>query len=123
MGLGVIVLAMHVAQRFVARDADPLILPIVTLLNGLGIAMIHRLDIANDLHGWQAQATRQMVWTAIATVVAIIVIVTVRNHRVLQRYRYVWMLIGVVLLVGALNFLPALALGPVVEHLMLWYPK
>lgn len=99
LGLGAIVLAMHVAQRFVARDADPLILPIVTLLNGLGIAMIHRLDIANGLTGWQSQATRQMVWTAIATVVAIVVIVAVRNHRVLQRYRYVWMLIGVILLI------------------------
>lgn len=29
-------------------------------------------------------------------------------------------LIAVVILVGALNFLPALALGPIVEHLMLW---
>jgi cell division protein FtsW (lipid II flippase) len=98
LGLGAIVLAMHVAQRFVARDADPLILPIVTLLNGLGIAMIHRLDISAGLDGWEANATRQMVWTAIATVVAIGVIVVVRNHRVLQRYRYVWMLVGVVLL-------------------------
>jgi hypothetical protein len=71
LGLGAIVLAMHVAQRFVARDADPLILPIVTLLNGLGIVMIHRLDISAGLTGWQANATRQMVWTAIATVVAI----------------------------------------------------
>jgi K+-transporting ATPase ATPase A chain len=31
----------------------------------------------------------------------------------------VW-LIGVVIIVGALNFIPALALGPIVEHLMLW---
>jgi cell division protein FtsW (lipid II flippase) len=98
LGLGAIVLAMHVAQRFVARDADPLILPIVTLLNGLGIAMIYRLDLSAGLTGWQANATRQMVWTAIAIVVAIVVIIIVRNHRVLQRYRYVWMLIGVGLL-------------------------
>jgi len=33
---------------------------------------------------------------------------------------FVFLLIGVVLLVGALNYVPALALGPVVEHLMLW---
>jgi cell division protein FtsW (lipid II flippase) len=98
LGLGAIVLALHVAQRFVARDADPLILPIVTLLNGLGIAMIHRLDIANGLTGWQSQATRQMVWTAIAIIVAIAVIVVVRNHRVLQRYRYLWMAAGIFLL-------------------------
>ncbi|NMM08999.1 MAG: potassium-transporting ATPase subunit KdpA [Polaromonas sp.] len=33
---------------------------------------------------------------------------------------FVMLLIGVVLLVGLLNYVPALALGPVVEHLMLW---
>jgi K+-transporting ATPase ATPase A chain len=33
---------------------------------------------------------------------------------------FVTLLIGTVLLVGALTFVPALALGPIVEHLMLW---
>ncbi|MFN5047395.1 potassium-transporting ATPase subunit KdpA [Roseateles sp.] len=33
---------------------------------------------------------------------------------------FVALLIGTVLLVGLLNYVPALALGPVVEHLMLW---
>jgi len=33
---------------------------------------------------------------------------------------FVLLLIGTVLLVGLLNYVPALALGPVVEHLMLW---
>ncbi|MBE0546157.1 MAG: potassium-transporting ATPase subunit KdpA [Rubrivivax sp.] len=36
---------------------------------------------------------------------------------------FVSLLIGTVLLVGLLNYVPALALGPVVEHLMLWTPK
>ena len=36
---------------------------------------------------------------------------------------FVTLLIGSVLLVGLLNYVPALALGPVVEHFMLWYPK
>ncbi|HSW05708.1 potassium-transporting ATPase subunit KdpA [Aquabacterium sp.] len=36
---------------------------------------------------------------------------------------FVTLLIGTVLLVGLLNYVPALALGPVVEHIMLWYPK
>lgn len=116
LGLGAIVLAMHVAQRFVARDADPLILPIVTLLNGLGIAMIHRLDISAGLTGWQAGATRQMVWTAIAIVVAIVVIIVVRNHRVLQRYRYVWMLVGVGLLMLPL----APIIGTTINGARLW---
>jgi K+-transporting ATPase ATPase A chain len=33
---------------------------------------------------------------------------------------FVTLLIGVVVLVGALTFVPALALGPIVEHLMIW---
>jgi K+-transporting ATPase ATPase A chain len=33
---------------------------------------------------------------------------------------FVVLLIGTVILVGALNYVPALALGPVVEHLVLW---
>jgi K+-transporting ATPase ATPase A chain len=36
---------------------------------------------------------------------------------------FVTLLIGTVLLVGLLNYVPALALGPVVEHFMLWSPK
>ena len=33
---------------------------------------------------------------------------------------FVVLLIGTVLLVGLLNYVPALALGPIVEQLMLW---
>ena len=36
---------------------------------------------------------------------------------------FVTLLIGTVLLVGLLNYVPSLALGPVVEHLMLWPAK
>ena len=36
---------------------------------------------------------------------------------------FTFLLIGTVLLVGALNFLPALALGPIVEHFLMWSGK
>jgi K+-transporting ATPase ATPase A chain len=36
---------------------------------------------------------------------------------------FVALLIGTVLLVGLLNYVPALALGPAVEHLLLWPAK
>ncbi len=42
---------------------------------------------------------------------------TLPTHNLL----FILWLIAVVILVGALNFLPALALGPIVEHLMLWH--
>lgn len=95
---GLMVLGMHVTLRIVAVDADPLILPIITVLNGLGIAMIYRIDLAEDLTGWDNGGVRQIAWAIMAVLIAIGVLVVVRNHRVLQRYRYVAMFTGIVLL-------------------------
>ncbi|MFE7651170.1 FtsW/RodA/SpoVE family cell cycle protein, partial [Streptomyces phaeoluteigriseus] len=44
-GLAVLAFALHIVLRFVASDADPFVLPIATLLTGLGVAMIYRIDI------------------------------------------------------------------------------
>ncbi len=96
--LAVLALVMHITLRFVAVQADPFILPIATVLNGLGIAMIYRLDIAEGREGWDASGLRQMAWTAIAMFAAIAVLVVIRNHRVLQRYRYIAMFVGIGLL-------------------------
>jgi len=98
LGLTLLVFAMHFTMRLVAPDADPFILPIITVLNGLGIAMIYRIDIAKRLTGWEGAGLRQMAWTALAIALAIAVIVIVRNHRVLQRYRFVAMFTGIGLL-------------------------
>jgi len=97
-GLAVLVLAMHLVLRVVAPQADPLILPIATLLNGIGIAEIYRIDIALGYSGWDSAGIRQIVWTGMAIAIAIAVVILVRNHRVLQRYRYIAMFVGVVLL-------------------------
>src|SRR5690554_1821321 len=97
-GLAVLVLGMHVALRFVAKEADPFLLPIATVLNGLGIAQIYRIDIAEGQFGWAAAGIRQIAWTGLAIAVALAVILLIRNHRVLARYRYVAMFTGIVLL-------------------------
>ena len=97
-GLSALVFGLHIAMRFVARDADPFLLPIATLLIGLGIAMIYRIDIAYGDAGWQSAAVRQIVWSAIAIIAAIATILLLRNHRTLFRYTYVSGLIAIVLL-------------------------
>jgi cell division protein FtsW (lipid II flippase) len=114
--LGLLILGMHFTLRVVAPDADPLILPIITVLNGLGIAMIYRIDLADAAYGWNSAGIRQIVWTAIAVAIAIAVLIVVRNHRVLQRYRYVAMFVGIVLLL--LPMLPII--GDTVNGARLW---
>ncbi len=115
-GLGVLVLAMHLVMRVVAPQADPFILPIITLLNGIGIAEIYRIDIALGASGWNSAGIRQIVWTGMAIAIAIAVLILVRNHRVLQRYRYIAMLVGVVLLL--LPMLPFL--GRTINGARVW---
>lgn len=98
-GLTALVVAIHIVLRLRARDADPFVVPIATLLTGLGLAMIYRLDIARDRHGWDAFSTRQLAWAGIALVAAIVVVLLLRNYRVLFRYTYIFGFVGIVLLV------------------------
>ena len=94
----VLVLALHIVLRFVARDADPFVLPIATALNGLGIAEIYRIDLyKGGGPDWQ-YGQRQVVWTAVSLAVAALVLLTLRNHRILQRYTYIAMFVSIVLL-------------------------
>lgn len=116
VGISVLALGMHIALRFVAPNADPFILPIAMLLNGLGLAGIYRIDLAEGNTGWEAAGVRQIAWTAIALAVALVVILVVRNHRVLQRYRYVAMLTGILLLLLPL----APGIGQEVNGAQLW---
>ncbi|WP_401000778.1 FtsW/RodA/SpoVE family cell cycle protein [Agromyces sp. GXQ0307] len=97
-GLSALVFGLHIAMRFVARDADPFLLPIATVLNGLGIAMIYRIDIAYGDAGWDSAAVRQIVWSVIAIAAALATILLIRNHRMLFRYTYLSGLIAIVLL-------------------------
>jgi cell division protein FtsW (lipid II flippase) len=90
----------HLAIRRFAPYADPLLLPVVALLNGLGLVMIHRLDLANggngDTHG--PSAGQQMLWTLVGVVAFAAVVILLRDHRQLARYGYVCGLTGIILL-------------------------
>ncbi|KDA05157.1 cell division protein FtsW [Microbacterium sp. CH12i] len=105
-GLAVLAFALHIVLRVVASDADPFVLPIATLLTGLGIAMIYRIDIAEHNTGWNAYSTKQLAWTAISLAGAIVVVILLRNYRILFRYTYLFGLAGILLLL--LPFVPGL---------------
>jgi cell division protein FtsW (lipid II flippase) len=91
----------HLVVRRWAPYADPLLLPCVALLVGLGLAMIHRLDLADEkVHGAAARqdAPVQLIWATLGVALFIAVLLVIRDHRVLSRYSYTLGLIGLILL-------------------------
>ncbi len=103
LGAGIVA---HLIIRKVAAYADPLLLPAVVLLNGLGLVMIHRLDLGEQQAARQngnpipvSSAPSQMLWTAVGLVLFLVIIIVVRDHRVLQRYAYTLALAGLFFLI------------------------
>jgi cell division protein FtsW (lipid II flippase) len=107
-----IVLAVHVVLRFRAKYADPVILPIVTALNGIGLAMIHRIDLATG----QSAAASQLLWSAVAIIAAIVVLLVIKDHRVLRRFTYISLALSALLLV--LPLVPGL--GTQINGAQIW---
>jgi cell division protein FtsW (lipid II flippase) len=95
----------HLAVRLLAPYADPLILPCVALLNGLGLVFIHRLDLAEATAATSVgdpipdgNVPNQIAWTALALGLFVAVLVLIHDHRMLARYGYTCGLVGLVLL-------------------------
>ncbi len=106
-GVGIwygLALIAHLVVRFRAPYADPLILPAVMLLNGLGLAMIARLDQVRD--PVLNDASRQMMWTTIGMSLFVLVLWFLKDHRRLQRFPYLMFISGFVMLL--LPLLPGL---------------
>jgi cell division protein FtsW (lipid II flippase) len=111
----VIVLAAHLAMRRFAPWADPLLLPLAALLNGLGIVMMYRLAAQVDPNTGSpvlsASATDiQILFSAVGIACFVAVLAFIRQPRVLQRYTYTFGAIGILLLA-----LPALLPGSISE--------
>ncbi|GII56166.1 cell division protein FtsW [Planotetraspora thailandica] len=96
LGLGAVMLAAYLVLAKFAPWADPLLLPLVTLVNGLGLVMIYRLEQA-DMKG--ANATSQLMWTALGVVMFSATLIVLKDQRTLQRLTYTAGFVGVVLLV------------------------
>jgi cell division protein FtsW (lipid II flippase) len=89
-----LVIAAHLTIRIVAPYADPVLLPVVAALNGLGLAVIHRLDLTDDT----GFASRQLFWMSVGVGLFIATLIFLSDHRALQRFTYTSGLAAVVLL-------------------------
>ncbi|MEU9836040.1 FtsW/RodA/SpoVE family cell cycle protein [Streptosporangium sp. NPDC048047] len=99
LGLGGLMLAAYLVLAKFAPWADPLILPLVTLINGLGLVMIYRLEEAK---AFGASAATQLMWTAVGVVMFSVTLIVLRDHRALQRLTYTSGALGLALLIAPL---------------------
>ncbi|AUH67464.1 MULTISPECIES: FtsW/RodA/SpoVE family cell cycle protein [Gordonia] len=95
----------HLAIRRFAPYADPLLLPCVALLNGLGLVMIHRLDLGSSRHDEVVKADevthnadQQLLWAVLGIVAFCVTLMVVRDHRTLSRYAYTLGVSGLIFL-------------------------
>lgn len=115
--LAALVIAGHVVVRLTAPYADPVLLPVVAALNGLGLAVIHRLDLAYEASGIKHDyARQQLIWMTLGVLLFVGTLVVLRDHRVLQRFTYTSGLGAIVLLL--LPMLPGI--GATINGARIW---
>lgn len=123
LSAGLLLLLAHLAVRWQAPYADPVLLPCVAVLNMLGLAMIHRLDAANAARALANGSPTptpdvylQLTWMVIGLILFIVTIVSVSDHRSLAKFTFISGFVGVGLL-----FLPLVpGIGNVVNGGRLW---
>ncbi|WP_327354801.1 FtsW/RodA/SpoVE family cell cycle protein [Streptomyces sp. NBC_01304] len=117
LGLGLLAGIGHLAVRRFAPYADPLLLPLATLLNGLGLVVVWRLDQSERLQqlakrqfgSFSPDAPNQLMYSAMGIALFVGVLLLLKDHRILQRYTYISMVAAMVLLL--LPLVPGLGMN------------
>ena len=85
-----ICLAAHLFLRFRLPNADPYLFPLVALLAAIGLVMLYRID--------ESLARDQANWFVVGLVLFVLTITFLKDYHVLERYRYLIVIGGLLLL-------------------------
>ncbi|WP_126628060.1 FtsW/RodA/SpoVE family cell cycle protein [Dictyobacter alpinus] len=95
LGFIAAVLVVHVVLNIFFRKADQVLLPLVSLLSGLGVVMLTRLgpDMLKRFGGpIPTLGSRQLIWVIIGLAICLGTMFILRNIGWLSRYKYTWLL-------------------------------
>lgn len=106
-------LGVYLIVRLWLPYADALLIPIVTMLTGIGLIMIYRLTFTGTSSG--SLATTQVVWVVVGCTVLLLTIFMFRNYQILLSYKYL-LACAAFALIG-LTFTP---LGKTINGARLW---
>lgn len=107
--IGGMYVVVHLAIRRLAPAADPTLVPLIAVLNGIGFVTITRLD--RDL------ARIQSTWVLVGVIVFVAVLVIVREIALLERFRYTLGFAGVAFLLLPLAPAP---IGRTINGARIW---
>ncbi|MDQ3619221.1 MAG: FtsW/RodA/SpoVE family cell cycle protein [Actinomycetota bacterium] len=107
--LGVVYVAAHIAMRKLAKQGDHMILPLIAVLNILGLSAVYRLDASE-------YGPSQLTWTILGVALFVATLALVRDFRMLARFKYILGFIGVGLLLLPL----APGIGATINGARLW---
>ena len=93
-----LLMSAHIAVRRFAPEADPILLPMAALLNGLGYVVIAGLPEQPNMPSGEALARQQAVWTAVGVAAFVVTLWFIKRPRDLVRYRYTFGFLGIGLL-------------------------
>lgn len=113
VALAAIALVAHLTVRTGAPHADPVLLPVAILLNGLGLVFVYRVDLATG----SELAPTQTVWTAVSVGGMCALLLFLRDVRTLGRYQYTFGVVTIGLLL--LPLVPGITAG-IINGAQLW---
>jgi cell division protein FtsW (lipid II flippase) len=104
----VMMLAAHFVLVAAGNRGDPLLLPLVATIGGVGIVILNRLapDVGETTaFGLNLNiAQTQILWFAVGMIAMLAVAIGLRDDRVLRHYKYTWALAGIAMLVFTFLF-------------------
>ncbi|MCW2929133.1 MAG: cell cycle protein [Actinomycetia bacterium] len=106
IAFAIVTFCAHLAMRRWAPYADPLLLPLATLINGIGIVFIYRLSQVGKFGNIgtlsvpvsTSSVMYQIIYTLVGIGCFIVVLKFITEPRVLQRYTYILGLVGLLLI-------------------------
>ncbi|QJC21144.1 FtsW/RodA/SpoVE family cell cycle protein [Arcanobacterium buesumense] len=113
---GAFLLGCHLIIRRLAPYADPILFPAATVLTGVGLAMIYRIDFQLVARGGSPETGGQLILALVALVLMVATVASLHDHRWLRRFTYSSLIAGLVLLI--LPLIPGL--GVKVYGAQLW---
>ncbi|WJZ01338.1 FtsW/RodA/SpoVE family cell cycle protein [Corynebacterium freiburgense] len=94
-GFITVFLIAHLVMCWKAPYADQIMLPVAAILNGLGLVVVYRIDIA--LPNVEL-APRQVMWTFVGVALMVLVLIFLNDYRSLTKFSFLLGLVGLIFL-------------------------